>query len=222
MTQTVTAPGWQHVLGLAFAGSPCVVHGLAPLPTALPVARWCDGADDSDRAVLDHCVGAVLDLGCGPGRMAHELSGRGHRVVGVDVLPEAIELTRSRGVEALHRDVFTELPGEGTWQSVLLADGNIGIGGDPVALLRRVASLLCAGGRAVVDVEGPGVGVRRCSIRLEAGGVASEPLRWAVVGVDRIAELGAAAGLTLVHAGTHVGARGRRWFAVLEKSQEAA
>lgn len=209
---------WQHVLGLALAGSPCVVHGLAPLPMALPVARWSEAADDSDRAVLDHCVGSVLDLGCGPGRMAHELAGRGHRVLGVDVLPEAVALTRSRGVAALRRDVFTVLPGEGTWESVLLADGNIGIGGDPVALLRRAAALLCTGGRVVTDLEAPGVGVRRCSIRLEAEGVASEPVSWAVVGVDRIADLGAAAGLTAVHTGAHAGARGRRWFAVLEKA----
>ena len=31
------------------------------------------------------------------------------------------------------------MPGEGRWDTVLLADGNIGIGGAPVALLRRTA-----------------------------------------------------------------------------------
>ena len=208
---------WQHVLGLAFSGSRCVVHGLAPLPVALPVARWRDGADDGDRALLDHCVGAVLDLGCGPGRLAHELAERGHRVMGVDGLPEAVALTRARGVMALRCDVFTPLPGEGAWESVLLADGNIGIGGDPVALLRRAAALLRAGGRVVVDLEGPGVGVRRCSIRLEVEGVSSDSLQWAVVGVDRISDVGSAAGLVLVHTGVHEGSRGRRWFAVLSK-----
>ena len=35
----------------------------------------------------------------------------------------------------VRRDLFGALPGEGTWSHVLLADGNIGIGGDPVTLL---------------------------------------------------------------------------------------
>jgi SAM-dependent methyltransferase len=214
-TQTVAAveARWEHVLGLALTGAACLVHGLSPFPMPLPVERWSDVADDSDRALLDHCVGAVLDVGCGPGRMAHELLGRGHRVLGVDVLPEAVALTRSRGVVALHRDVFAPMPGEGTWESVLLADGNVGIGGDPVALLGRVAALLCAGGRVVVDLEGPGVGLHRRSIQLEAGGVRSERVAWAVVGVDRIADVCSAAGLLMVHVGVHDG----RWFAVLGK-----
>ena len=41
-----------------------------------------------------------------------------------------------RGGAALRRDVFAPLPGEGRWYTALLADGNVGIGGDPVALLQ--------------------------------------------------------------------------------------
>ena len=41
------------------------------------------------------------------------------------------------GGPALVRSVFETLPGEGRWDTVLLMDGNIGIGGDPAALLGR-------------------------------------------------------------------------------------
>ena len=44
--------------------------------------------------------------------------------------------TRARGGSALLRDVFRTLPAEGRWRTLLLADGNIGIGADPVALLQ--------------------------------------------------------------------------------------
>ena len=37
----------------------------------------------------------------------------------------------ARGVNVLERSVFAGVPGQGRWRSVLLLDGNIGIGGDP-------------------------------------------------------------------------------------------
>ena len=48
------------------------------------------------------------------------------------------------GRPALRRDVFEPLPGTGRWQTVLLADGNVGLGGDPLRVLRRAAELLRA------------------------------------------------------------------------------
>jgi len=48
--------------------------------------------------------------------------------------------------------------GGGRWAHVLLADGNVGIGGDVVALLRRCAELVRPGGTVVVEVERPGAG----------------------------------------------------------------
>ncbi len=49
--------------------------------------------------------------------------------------------------------MFDPVPGEGQWHWALLADGSIGIGGDPVRLLRRVAELVGPGGRALVEVS---------------------------------------------------------------------
>ena len=124
----------------AMRGEPCTVHGLEDLPHRLPMTRWAARADAGDAAVLAHCTGPTLDIGCGPGRMSEHLAARGIGVLGIDIVPEAVEQTRARGASALHRDVFDHLPGEGRWVCALLADGNIGIGGDPVALLRRVAA----------------------------------------------------------------------------------
>ncbi|MFD5841041.1 methyltransferase domain-containing protein [Streptomyces chartreusis] len=51
----------------------------------LDVERWCTHADPVDLDVLDRCEGAVLDVGCGPGRLVAALSARGRTVLGIDV-----------------------------------------------------------------------------------------------------------------------------------------
>ncbi len=193
--------------------APCTVVGLHPRPAPLPLARWCGAADVGDRRLLDHCVGRTIDLGCGPGRMAEELARRGHDVVGVDRCRHAVRLSRERGVDAVLADLFGPLPGEGGWETALLADGNIGIGGDPVRLLTRTATLLAPGGRVVLDVAAPGTGVRVLQVRLVVGPVTSAPFPWAVVGADALDPFAAAAGLD-VH---RVADRRGRWFAVLRR-----
>ncbi|AJE41664.1 class I SAM-dependent methyltransferase [Streptomyces nodosus] len=117
----------------------------------LEVERWCARADAVDREVLDRCEGTVLDVGCGPGRLVAELAARGRAVLGVDVSEAAVDHTVRLGGPALRRSVFEPLPGEGRWDTVLLMDGNVGIGGDPRALLDRVAGLLHPGGLLIAE-----------------------------------------------------------------------
>ena len=87
------------------------------------------------------------------------------------------------------RDVFGRVPGTGRWTIVLLADGNIGIGGDPSALLRRAAELLAPPGQALVEIEPPGPPLRQEQVRLCHAGVASAWFPWAFVGADHISDV---------------------------------
>jgi SAM-dependent methyltransferase len=164
----------------------------------LPVVpqRWLAPADGEDGWLLDRCTGPTVDLGCGPGRLVAELAGRGVPALGVDCSPLAVRQCHSRGAAVLHRDVFATLPGEGRWHHVLLADGNIGIGGDPVRLLRRCAALLRSDGTMLVEAEHPGAGLWRGTARLQvAGGTAGPWFPWAVAELPALAALAALAGL---------------------------
>ena len=183
----------------------------------LPVSRWAGPASRSDRFLLERCRGGTVDLGCGPGRLTAELEARGHAVLGVDLSDDAVALTRARGVPAVQRDVFQTLPREGRWDTALLADGNIGIGGDPVALLRRVRRLVRDGGRVVIDLAAPGTGLRVQQLHLRAGGIRSVPFAWAQLGPEAVEHVGAHAGLAV----TEVAQRGIRWVAVLVPEQVA-
>ena len=206
--------GIEAHLARALRGEPCQVLGLGRRPRPLPVDEWLRDADSDDHALLQLCVGATLDIGCGPGRMTAALAASGRPVLGIDVVPEAVAEAVRRGGTALCRDVHQPLPGEGRWDSALLADGNIGIGGDPTGLLRRVRSLVASGGRVVVEVAAPGIRWFALDLRLDCGGSHSRPFPWAFVGADDIADMAAAAGL-LTRAVRRVGSR---WCALLEAS----
>ncbi|HWJ10635.1 MAG TPA: methyltransferase domain-containing protein [Nocardioides sp.] len=196
----------------ALRGEPCLVVGLGEEPAPLPVGAWQRDVDADDRAMLRHCTGPTLDVGCGPGRMTAALASSGQVVLGIDLVDDAVAETCHRGGVALRRDLFDTLPGEGRWRCALLADGNVGIGGDPVALLGRVHDVLASGGRAVVELAGPGVRTHTLTLRLDIAGSRSEPFPWAFVGTDAIDEVAAAAGLMTRSVHRH----GERWCAVLE------
>ena len=180
----------------------------------LPVTRWRDDPNSADELLLTACVGPTLDVGCGPGRLVDALVQRGVIALGVDVSPVAVELTMARGAPALCRDVFDRIPGEGRWRHVLLADGNIGIGGDPVALLRRVRELLRPGGSVLTELDPPGTGLRRQQVRLSSVDSSGGWFDWARVGPDGLDRTSAEAGLDI----RWLNERGGRWFAELQRS----
>jgi SAM-dependent methyltransferase len=178
----------------------------------LPLDAWLAAPGAADQRVLVRARGPVLDVGCGPGRHVHALARRGVLAVGVDVSPVAVALARRRGATVLEASIFDRLPGAGRWRTALLLDGNIGIGGRPDALLRRVVALLAPGGLVLAELDAPGTGIERGRVRLEDGETTSDWFAWARVGADAIAAPARTAGL-------RVAARwrdGDRWFAALE------
>lgn len=153
----------------------------------LDVERWCAEADAVDLEVLRRCEGAVLDVGCGPGRLVAALARQGRRVLGIDVSEVAVACTLRLGGPAVRRSVFDSLPGEGRWGTALLIDGNVGIGGDPAALLDRVSQLLAPGGLLIAETV-PGLDLdERVHVHVtDAGGSTGTPFPWARVGTPAL------------------------------------
>ncbi|HTT87619.1 MAG TPA: methyltransferase domain-containing protein [Acidimicrobiales bacterium] len=181
----------------------------------LDVRRWLACADDVDEALLDLAVGPVLDVGCGPGRLVRALGHRGISALGVEVAPTAVALARSWGAPVLQRSIFDHLPRRGRWRSALLLDGSVGIGGDPVALLRRVAELLSPDGRLLIEMEEPGLRSESLTVRIETARGAGPWFAWSVVAVDDASVLAAATGFELLETWT----QGGRWFVRMDRSQ---
>jgi SAM-dependent methyltransferase len=177
----------------------------------LDLARWCATPDAADESMLARCAHTTLDLGCGPGRLVAALARRGITALGVDLVPAAVARANAAGAIALCRSVFAPLPGEGRWAVALLADGNIGIGGDPGALLDRARALLAPGGRLVVETDPHDVHERFAARVEDARGTRGGPFRWARIGTRALTTLAPAHGFTTVETWTTAG----RAFATL-------
>ena len=179
----------------------------------LPVDVWLGRAGAVDERVLDRARGPVLDVGCGPGRHVHALARRGVLGVGVDVSPVAVALARRRGATVLEASIFDRLPGTGSWNSALLLDGNIGIGGvsgRAPAASRRTARTRRGACSSSSTRRASASCASACAWRTATR--ASEWFAWARVGADAVDGPARAAGL-------RVRARwrdGDRWFAELQ------
>ncbi|WP_026412798.1 class I SAM-dependent methyltransferase [Actinomadura oligospora] len=149
----------------------------------LPVTDWLR-LRPGDEGLLSRSEGPVLDVGSGPGRLTVALTERGVLAVGIDNAPTAVAMTVAAGGPALVGDVFEQIPGAGLWRTILLADGNIGIGGDPSTLLRRLVLLLAPGGRILAEVNAPGSVSRRERVRLRSGPTVGPWFPWAQVAAD--------------------------------------
>jgi SAM-dependent methyltransferase len=181
--------------------------------TAIPlrVDRYLGPADATDERLLTDVRGPVLDVGCGPGRHLHALAARGVFALGVDLSPVAVDLARYGGARAIVASIFDELPGNGTWRSALLLDGNIGIGGAPARLLSRIGTLLSDDGEVLVELERPDTATATVRARIETPRRVSSWFPWARVsaaGVEAVARQG---GFEVSESWS----LGERWFARL-------
>ncbi|MDT5117550.1 MAG: hypothetical protein QOE30_3289 [Mycobacterium sp.] len=198
-----------HLYDRALGGERCWIRHEDGEVRALPAHRWLgarcrlDGGsadaldEDFDEAVTRMCNGPTIELGCGPARLIARLYDRGIPALGIDRSAAAIRLAGRGGAPALLSDVFEPLPWMGRWQTVLLVDGNVGLGGDPGRILGRAAELLRCGGRCVAEFESDAIGIRARWVRLESACDVGPWFRWASVGVDSAATLAAQVGLTL-------------------------
>ncbi|MGK2854076.1 MAG: hypothetical protein ACSLE3_08250 [Microbacteriaceae bacterium] len=166
----------------------------------LQVHNWLVGAQADrlfDRAIVNLCSGPTIDLRCGPGRLVAGLVRRGVPALGVDQSVAAVALARNSGVPVLCRDLFGPLPGTGRWHTALLADGNVGLGGDPWRVLQRAGELLRRGGECLVEFDTAISGVDSQWFRLESAHAIGPWFRWASVGLDCAARIAADVGLAV-------------------------
>jgi SAM-dependent methyltransferase len=197
-----------HLYDRALDGERCWIRDEDGELRVLPAHRWLGGrgaheasGDQTgaafDEAVTQLCGGPTIELGCGPARLVARLIRRGIPALGIDRSVTAIRLAGRGGAPALLGDVFQPLPGMGCWQTVLLVDGNIGLGGDPHRLLGRAAELLCRGGHCVAEFDAEAIGVRPRWVRLESSRDVGPWFRWASVGVDSADTLAGQVGLAV-------------------------
>jgi SAM-dependent methyltransferase len=101
---------------------------------------------------------SVLDVGCGSGRLAVVLAGRGAAVTGIDVSDGRLAAARTRALDAgldvrfLHADMTAPLPFADGEFAAAVSRLALMIAPDPAAVLREVARVVAPGGRIVTAV----------------------------------------------------------------------
>lgn len=106
-----------------------------------------------ELAALEHCDGQVLDVGAGTGVHTLELQERGFEVTAIDILPEAVEVMKTRGVQDARQVDLRRLE-TGSFDTILMLMNGIGPAGTLDGIERVLDSMyrrLRPGGQILVD-----------------------------------------------------------------------
>ena len=118
------------------------VHCTLGDPVDVPASWFFRGPEfpEIEAVALDLCKGKVMDLGAGVGSHALELQVRKHEVVALDILPEAVDVMKGRGVKhPICGDLHSpDLP---TVDTILMLMNGIGAVSDINGLDRFLAGL---------------------------------------------------------------------------------
>ncbi|MBT8107069.1 MAG: metalloregulator ArsR/SmtB family transcription factor [Gammaproteobacteria bacterium] len=181
-------PARRRLLALLPEGEPDFERDLDKLRKLRGETAGEGGTDEDDRflrkALVELTVatslGDLLDIGCGQGRLLKLLASRAHRVVGVDVDPDARRLARAAlllaGVPncSLRQGDMYALPfKDGEFDTIILDDVLAGAE-RPVAAVEEARRLLRRGGRLLFLAATNGTGVDRlkqdfASVAAQAG-----------------------------------------------------
>jgi len=128
--------------------------GLSVGPTVYfaPPSEW----SSNKKAALPLIQGRVLDVGCGPGRVALYCQEQGHEVVGIDISPLAINTAQLRGVQDARVLSITQASRKalGVFNTIVMFGNNFGLFGNPKRakwLLRRFYGMTTVDGRILAE-----------------------------------------------------------------------
>ncbi|HNQ97001.1 MAG: class I SAM-dependent methyltransferase [Spirochaetales bacterium] len=145
-------------------------------PVLFDAQRWAEAPSVAEGIL--HIIGAanvegkegpaILDAGCGPGRISVELAARGARVTGVDIirpfLNAALESAQDEGVELelVQADLRTfSRPGAfDAAVSLYTSFGYCDTIEEDMTILRNIASALVPGGWFILEMTGREIAVR--------------------------------------------------------------
>ena len=103
----------------------------------------------------------LLDVGCGVGRIAIYLQNKGHKVVGFDSCPEALQIAEAQGLKTTILGNICKLydpPLFNSFDAILMMGNNFGICGDipkTQKLLRRFRTFLSPDGLLIFSCRDP-------------------------------------------------------------------
>lgn len=96
-----------------------------------------------EREAIQRAHGAILDIGCGAGRVALYLQQKGHRVLAIDNSPLVVKVAKLRGVKAARvlsiEDIETL---RGPFNSIVMYGNNFGLFGGMAGARRLLAGML--------------------------------------------------------------------------------